>query len=706
MKKVILSLSIIVAFCTVVSAAPKSGALDIYIASTTKDGGRGTMKKPVGTVQEAHILAAKYFGNRAINFIFMDGTHYLDETIVILPEHSGSEEYPVTYKAQNSGKATISGGKKLSLEWEKYRDGIYMAKVEAGMTSIDQLYVNGKRAVMARYPNVVENKNVFDTWGLVRHNATSDIVDLFDPSITSRWSNPEGGYIHAMLNVLWGGMHWEITGKDENGELCYEGGWQNNRPSQMHKVYRIAENIFEELDAPNEWFYDEAKNMLYLYPQCEVEQLKEATIEAVMLETLIEFKGDRENTIAYNNIEGLVFTHSTRTFMKCKEPLLRSDWRIYRGGALFYEGVINSQVVDCEFDQVGGNTIFVNNYNRDLLFTGCYIHNSGANGICFVGDSEAVRSPLFEYSERDYDTMDMTPGPNGDNYPDRCTVDDCLITLTGRYEKQTAPVQISMSHAISVIDCSIYDVPRAGINISEGTFGGHIIDGCDVFNTVLETGDHGSFNSWGRDRYWSSDYNKANDMLEVGSLMPMLDMLDINIIRNSRFRCDHGWDIDLDDGSSRYHIYNNVLLGGGLKLREGLYRVATNNIIINNTFHPHVWYTNSDDVFKNNILYGSYSPARMQRHINAKNGKWGKEVDFNLFYGPSDPHLKFAANGCDHNSISADPLFVNPAIGDYRLKEGSPALKIGFKSFDTTRYGVRKSDLRAIAKSPKIPLLE
>lgn len=81
--------------------------------------------------------------------------------------------------------------------------------------------------------------------------------------------------------------------------------------------------------------------------------------------------------------------------------------------------------------------------------------------------------------------------------------------MTGSDEKQTSPVHISMSHKITVRHCSIYDVPRAGINISEGTFGGHLIEHCDVFNTVLETGDHGSFNSWGRDRYWTPEINES-----------------------------------------------------------------------------------------------------------------------------------------------------------------------------------------------------
>ena len=59
-----------------------------------------------------------------------------------------------------------------------------------------------------------------------------------------------------------------------------------------------------------------------------------------------------------------------------------------------------------------------------------------------------------------------------------------------------------MAHRITVRHVSAYDVPRAGINIGDGCWGGHHIDYCDIFDTVKETGDHGSFNSWGRDRWW------------------------------------------------------------------------------------------------------------------------------------------------------------------------------------------------------------
>ena len=49
---------------------------------------------------------------------------------------------------------------------------------------------------------------------------------------------------------------------------------------------------------------------------------------------------------------------------------------------------------------------------------------------------------------------DRTPGPKTSNYPADCLVDDCLIYLTGRVEKQTSPVQIELAHSITVRHCS------------------------------------------------------------------------------------------------------------------------------------------------------------------------------------------------------------------------------------------------------------
>ena len=74
--------------------------------------------------------------------------------------------------------------------------------------------------------------------------------------------------------------------------------------------------------------------------------------------------------------------------METKEPLLRSDWTIYRGGAVFLDGAEDCPLEDCCFDQLGGNAVFVNNYNRRVTVRGCDIAKAGASGVAFVGDPQ------------------------------------------------------------------------------------------------------------------------------------------------------------------------------------------------------------------------------------------------------------------------------------------------------------------------------
>lgn len=671
----------------------------IYVSPYGSDANDGTLQHPLASVDMAMQLAKSCKDNQCVNIVFADGVYYLSHPIQISASFSGTKQHPITFMAQHAGKAVISGGRRLCLTWKKRNAGVYAAQVPLSVTSIDQLYVNGKNQMMARYPNAVSGKNIFDTWNLGEKADTT--LNPLSPSRIARWKNPEGAYLHAMHEALWGDMHWLVTGKNTNGTLAMEGGWQNNRPARMHPIYRMVENIFEELDAPGEWFFDKINHVIYLNP-CQEDNLKTAIIEIVDLPNLVNFEGSVSAPVHDVHVRGFVFRHAARTFMLNKEPLLRSDWTIYRGGAVTFMGAENCSLEDCDFDQVGGNTIAVNDYNHGLLFKGLYIHDSGANGIIFVGSPSSVRSPIFRYGRQNYATMDRTPGPKNHDFPQECRVEDCLITRTGRCEKQTAPIQISMSYRITVSHCSIFDVPRAGININEGTFGGHLIEYCDIFNTVLETGDHGSFNSWGRDRYWTPSCPETESEVRKDTMLPHLDMIEPNTIRNSRWRCDHGWDIDLDDASSYYRIYNNVLLHRGLKLREGYGRVVTNNIMINNSLHPHVWYGNSGDTVKNNIFFTSYLPALMTACIPA-NGKWGGAIDHNFFTHAADRD-RYAANGCDLHSLYGDPLFVNPSTGDYRVKPESPVLKTGFRNFPMV-FGVSSPRLLKLAKRPQLPVL-
>jgi hypothetical protein len=87
---------------------------------------------------------------------------------------------------------------------------------------------------------------------------------------------------------------------------------------------------------------------------------------------------------------------------------------------------------------------------------------------------------------------------------------------------------------------------------------------------------------------------------------------------------------------------------------------------------------------------------------------WGNVMDYNLVEEPGQaapvPGKKLqAASGRDEHSIEADPLFIDPAQGNYQVQANSPALALGFKNFPMDQFGVQSPDLRALALTPTLP---
>ena len=678
-------------FATLLFSATLALAQPYFVSPAGDDANPGTLEKPFATLQRVQQAVRQKRGD-----VFLHGgTYYLPATLVFTAQDSGTRDAPVVFQNYRDEQPVISGGIRLDgLNWQPFHNGIFQAQVPADLQT-EELFINGERQILARYPNADPNAQYFNGFA----------ADAISPERAARWANPVGGFFHAMHPALWGDFTWRITGKDTNNDVKLEGGWQNNRGAAAHEKIRFVENIFEELDAPGEWFLDANSHTLYFHPPAGLD-LKHAVVEATRLRTLVEFRGDEAHPVKWITLRGLTFRQASRTVMDTREPLLRSDWAIYRGGAIFFNGAEDCVLEDSFIDQVGGNAIFVNNYNRRVVIRGTQIAKAGASGICFVGDPRAARSPLFNYDQvQKLAAIDRTPGPRSNNYPADSLVDDCLIHLTGRVEKQTAGVEIDLAQNITVRHCSIYDLPRAGINISDGCWGGHVVEFCDIFDTVKETGDHGSFNSWGRDRFWRPNSDEVNAWVKQAPELPLLDAMKPIVLANNRWRCDHGWDIDLDDGSSNYVIRNNLCLHGGIKNREGFRRIVENNILVDGGYDPHVWYSASGDVFRHNIVWTAYRPANMPPP------RWGAEMDFNLVqkHGATatTPATQLRQqSGRDEHSLVGDAQFVDPAHGDYRVKEGSPALALGFVNFPMDQIGVQKPELKAIARVPQFPQLK
>lgn len=440
-----------------------------FVSPNGKDTGKGSIDSPFLSIEKAKQEARKQNGVTTI--YLREGVYRLEQPLILTSE-DGNEEKQLVICAYPKEKVIITSGATLHPNWKYYKKNIMKFSVKESVI-MDQLFVNGSYRPMARYPN-------FDSTA-VRFNGTS--VQATSIERIKKWKAPQEGYLHVMHTSDWGDVHYQIIGKDKNNILQLEGGWQNNRPSPGHVQNRMVENIFEELDAPGEWYYDKKNRILYYYPMPN-ENIEEVVLETPQLKHLVELKGSKERPVQNITIRDIEFTQTTRTFMEHYEPLLRSDWAIYRGGSILLEGSENCRIQDCNFYNLGGNAIFFSKYNYQSSVISCHLSQIGASGICFAGDPEAVRSPSFRYEESiAIPQIDRTPGSKTDNYPIECLVYDNLIHHIGLYENKLPECNYQCA-VPSLLAITVSTTPRVQVSTLVKVLGEDMLSSTMMFSTL------------------------------------------------------------------------------------------------------------------------------------------------------------------------------------------------------------------------------
>ena len=706
------------------AATTAAQCAEFYVSTKGNDRNAGTREEPFATLSRAQqaVRELKKKSSAGVSVFVREGTYYLKEPLTFGPADGGTADGPVTYAAYENESVTLSGGRRLECKWTSYKERIMkceLPEVKQGKLEFGQLFVNGRRQHRARFPNYdnsepgvsgyvlpagVIGRNVSDPNPDENEDMTYNNVPprgiIFDSATFTRrqWARPQEAIIHIFQSSHWGNLQWTVKGIDYGQHQIWfgRGGdqigakWAGNPIRLDGSSQFYIENVFEELDAPGEWYLDTKQGVLYYLPPDDVD-LRSAPVEAAVLEEALRFVGDQYEPVRNITVKGFRIAHTASTFMEKYSIPSGSDWSIYRGGAVFVEGARNCTIKDCWFDAVGGNGVFMNNFNRDNEVTGCKLTETGDSAICFVG------------------TLEFTNG-SFRSFPYECRAVNNFIHDCGVFGKQTAGIYISRAKRITAAHNLIYNMPRAGICIGDGTWGGHIIEFNHIYDCVRETDDHGPFNSWGREAYWCLTQSHSERSLTSGHPAGKVKVWaqEATVVRNNFLRGGAGYKggyrqgLDFDDGTSNYHIYNNVCKNMAISIREGDYRTVENNIIIKPVvpFGIHVGYSDNHDIIRRNIIvtdgdiyYMNDAPPQ-QPYLS--------EVNYNLFYHPTpgwgdrtvisvrprgkrlEKHTlaQWQELGYDKDSVVKDPMFVDPAGDDYRVKEGSPAIKLGFKNFD------------------------
>jgi len=147
-------------------------------------------------------------------------------------------------------------------------------------------------------------------------------------------------------------------------------------------------------------------------------------------------------------------------------------------------------------------------------------------------------------------------------FPENIQVYANLASSVGLHVKQAAGVFVSISKGVTIEQNSIFQSPRAGLVVNDGFGGGHVWRRNIVFETVLETNDHGPVDTWDRQQY--EELYRPPCIVEENLIL-------------GNAAGPKG--IDFDDGAFNWISRRNVIVWGYQKFK-GSNIFATDNLIL------------------------------------------------------------------------------------------------------------------------------
>ncbi|MBM3211888.1 hypothetical protein FJZ33_06705, partial [Candidatus Poribacteria bacterium] len=279
-------------FCEILTmvisiTAEDSPGLNLFVAVNGNDEWSGKLPDPntgktdgpFATLEHARdeIRKMKSSGrlSNGANVFVRGGMYYLKKTFTLGPEDSGTPDAPIVFRAYQNEKPVLVGGKQIT-GFVPYKGNILKADTKSqGFDGIyfRQLFFQGKRQHLARYPNYDPENPYGGGWAYADGEFIPMYKDIpgesrrslhYKASDAREWANPEEGEVFVFPRYNWWNniVGIESIDKDKRIMNLKADCSYPIRPGDRYYV----KNIFEELDAPGEWYLDKQTGTLYFWP--------------------------------------------------------------------------------------------------------------------------------------------------------------------------------------------------------------------------------------------------------------------------------------------------------------------------------------------------------------------------------------------------------------------------------------------------------
>lgn len=310
------------------------------------------------------------------------GVYELSAKLSFGPEDTGTEAAPITYASFPGERAVISGGRRITGQWWKSpgRDTyeLLIPEVRDGAWRFNSLSVNGMSRPRARKPNW--DQKVLRAKGRAPGHDERQAFAYCHGDIDPGWTNLTDidlvllcswtPTVHRIEEVLPAARVVKFTSSHTRAVDFWERNFR----------YYVA-NVFEELDAPGEWYLNRATGVLYYLPMPGEDMATADVVAPVLKSRLVEFRGDIANArfIEHIRFVDLDFRHVDGDLDRYNGVYRQGH--MFLDAAIYAEGLRHAVFRNCELAQFGEYAVELGAGCQHNRIEHCHIWDIGAGAI-------------------------------------------------------------------------------------------------------------------------------------------------------------------------------------------------------------------------------------------------------------------------------------------------------------------------------------
>ena len=700
------------------SLTAAGSAADFYLSPQGSDAWSGTLPEanaektdgPFVSLERARDAVRELGKTKegSLTVLVRGGTYPLKETVVFGLQDSGKKDAIITYAAYPDETPVFSSGREIT-GWKEAPALPNLPKEVAGKVMVAD--VSGSF------------RTLFDADGLLPRARSTGFIPLdgsgrdrlrFPEGRLKNWPNVEDVEIVVRPHHAWIVNILPVVSVDEKTQIARTSIESTYVMNRLHFLKTTdscwVENVLEELNEPGEWALNTKEGKLYLWPRNQSPVLAPQLTELVRIEGEIDKMGPKDTPVRNLCFRGLTFMHGERYLITPDDAGLQHDWDMHdKGNALVrLRGTENCTIEQCHFAHSGSGAIRLDLHAQKNTIASNHIEHLGGAGILLCG---------------------YGPGTKDVNHHN--LVYNNHVHHIGRIYSHSPGIMVWQSGENRVANNLVHHTPYTSVILSGCMTDFFVKRGRELGRTIR--------------RHEIKDLPKKPELEDVRPYLHTHDnLVELNEIHHAMEELGDGNAIYIRGAGAGnvirrnyiHHLVAPMIMQCALRTDGGqtdtlfaenlIYKCTSqgimlklntrceNNIVADVIAPPRGYYLAVREgplkgaTIKRNIFYSTSDvctfidelPARNNRVSEDRRGRglarsMDAETDSNIYFCVADPKLgtemleKQRANGVDQNSRAVDPLFVDPANGDFRFKPESPALEMGIVPIDVSKIGLR-----------------